>query len=133
MGDLLSKKKIKVAIAALVLWAGARFGLELDPAAVDRVIDLAMVVIAAIGLEDWGKARIQEAAKAGGSIAEVTVHTTQPPPVAPPVLPKGQGRRSGLTPTTIPGLGERARQLREEAKARATPTPPLEPPPKRPG
>lgn len=79
--ELLAKKKIKVALVALGVWGGARFGFDLDAAAVDKIIDLAMVVIAAIGLEDWGKARITEAAKHGTSTASVEVTTTIPPPI----------------------------------------------------
>jgi len=118
MRDILTSRRVRIAIAALVLWAAARFGFDLDPGAVDRVIDLAMVVIASFGLSGFGKERSAqelEAAKSGVVVARMEMTTVPPPIPMPPPVPSSTPRP---TPTSI--LGRVAGELRDEARARVT-------------
>jgi hypothetical protein len=118
MRDILTSRRVRIAIAALVLWAAARFGLDLDPGAVDRVIDLAMVVIASFGLSGFGKERSAqelEAAKSGVVVARVEMTTVPPPVPMPPPVPSSTPRP---TPTSM--LGKVAGELRDEARSRVT-------------
>jgi hypothetical protein len=111
--EILKSKRVRIAVAAIVVWGAARFGLELDAAAVDRVLDLAMVVIASFGLTGFGKERSAQelavAKESGGTIARVEV-TTIPPPIADrtPTQPGRAGagipleQASSLRPRTHP-------------------------------
>jgi hypothetical protein len=129
MRDILTSRRVRIAIGALILWAAARFGLDLDPGAVDRVIDLAMVVIASFGLSGFGKDRSAqeiEAAKGGVVVARMEM-TTIPPPIAaqPPPLPPPPATSPRATPTSM--LGKVAGELRDEARARMANTSPERP------
>lgn len=118
--ELLTSKRVRIAVVAAVVWAAARFGLDIDPAAIDRILDLAIVLVASFGLSGFGKERSQQeldAAKAGVQVTRLEL-TTIPPPVAttepptpevPPPLPLiPRGRQ---TPDTA-DLGAAARLLR---------------------
>ena len=119
MTELLASKRIRIALAALVLWAAARFGFDLDPGAVDRVIDLAMVVIASFGLSGFGKDRSAqelEAAKGGVVVARMEMTTVPPPIVALPPLPPPPfaAQAPSLAPRPM-DLSKISAELRDEA------------------
>lgn len=120
MRDLLNSKRVRITVVGLVVWAAARFGLDLDAAAIDQVLDLAMVLVASYGATGWGKERVAEAAKTGGTITSLEVTTTtMPPPTAgePPARPVRVSQ--DLTA---------AGRLREEALRARAPKPPKDEP-----
>lgn len=134
MQELLKSKRIRVAVAAVAIGVAARLGLHVDAELVNKLLDLAMVVVASFGLTGLGKERVIEAAKLGATTSDIEIHTTNPPPIAPtstPASPLQPARRTSRSTPTTPDLGGEARRLREEARGR-TPAPPLPPPPRGP-
>ena len=126
MTELLQSKKVRVALAAILVWVAARFGLQMDASDVEPIVFILITLIASQGVADAGKERAKvetQAAKEGVGTARVEV--TIPPPIAPapPVVPAaalGARRRHSATPTpTTQDLGSEARRLREMAKAEA--------------
>ena len=73
VADLLSSKKFVTAIVALLVLAGAKFGLNLDPELLVAILGIFAVLIGAQGAADMGK----EAAKVHvGASAEPASNVT---------------------------------------------------------
>jgi hypothetical protein len=124
MPALLKSSRVRITIIAMIVWGAARAGLELDAAAVDKILDMAMVLVASFGATGWGKERVAEAAKTGGSITTVEITTTIPPQTAG--APTSDAVENVLGRERGRPLSE-AGKVREEAR-RPTPepgTPPL--------
>jgi hypothetical protein len=130
----LASKRVRIALAGFAVWVAARFGLELDPAAVDKVIDLAMVLIGSFAVTGFGKERqpidlaalAEQLGKLGLVRVEATA-TTNPPPLA------STTPASPLAPRAVPVAGQpggspgvplsEARAMRDAARPRPTPNP----------
>jgi hypothetical protein len=61
--DLLTSKKFLVALASIAMWVTGRFGLDADPAVLDRIWLTLMVFIFGQGLADIGKGKTVAAAR----------------------------------------------------------------------
>ena len=98
---LLTSKKFAVAIAAIVVAVGGRYGLDLETEDLEPIIYTLIAWILAQGVADAGKekAKIEaDAAERGVTVARLEM-TTIPPPLAN---------------TNLAGPLERLRELREE-------------------
>ena len=57
--DLFTSKKFLAALSAIVIYGAGRFGLALDPAALDRIFAALLVYVGAQGIADQGKSAAQ--------------------------------------------------------------------------
>lgn len=57
--DLFTSKKFLAALAAIIIYVGGRFGFDVDPAALDRIVAALLVYIGAQGIADNGKGAAQ--------------------------------------------------------------------------
>jgi hypothetical protein len=67
--DLFGSKKFLAVLTAILVYAAGRFGLDVDPATLDRIFAALMVYVGAQGIADHGKsaAEIEAASKGGAS------------------------------------------------------------------
>ena len=128
MMDIFKSRRVQIFLASIIAAAGARFGLDVDQELVNKILELAMVLVGSFGLTGMGKERGAEAAKSGGSTASIEVTTTNPPPIAqaladlPP--PLGRQRRPGYpTPTTQEIVRTLSEKRAMRAEVRSTPVP----------
>lgn len=125
MKELLASKKVRVALAAILVWVGARFGLQLDAGDVEPIVYILITLIGAQGIADAGKERAKvETAAAKEGVGTARVEVTIPPPIAPLAAPNAfpealgrQRRQNTPTPGTRDLSGAITRTLREEALA----------------
>jgi hypothetical protein len=70
--DLFTSKKFLTALSAVIIWAGGRFGFDVDPETLDRIFMALLVYVGAQGVADAGKSAAQ--VKAGAAkIASVAL------------------------------------------------------------
>lgn len=55
IGGLLGSKKFVVMVGGLIITLAAKYKLNLDPDAVNKIVEVLMVWLGAQGLADWGK------------------------------------------------------------------------------
>lgn len=78
--DLFTSKKFLAALAAIVVYVAGRFGLNVDPAALDRIVAALLVYVGAQGIADHGKSAAQVNAAAA---SQLVLGTSATAPVAP--------------------------------------------------
>lgn len=65
--DMFTSKKFLAALAAVIVYVAGRFGFDVDPGTLDRIVAALLVYVGAQGIADHGKSAAQIAAVASGA------------------------------------------------------------------
>lgn len=74
--DLFTSKKFIAALAAIIVYIAGRFGFNVDPATLDRILAALLVYVGAQGIADNGKSAAQVSAAAAYAPVPGTSVTT---------------------------------------------------------
>jgi hypothetical protein len=88
--ELLRSRRVRIFIASILVWGTARFGFDIDPAALDKGLELVMVLIGSFGLSGFGKEKTAQEIEAAKQGLLILGSATIPPPISsstPPPIP----------------------------------------------
>lgn len=99
--ELISSKKFLVAVSAVIVWIGGRFGLQIDTDTLDRIFAALLVYIGAQGIADNGKSAAR--------IYQTPVSEPQAPPAEDVRVPPSVIVGAVAIALVLAGCGARAR------------------------